>query len=115
MWLFSGVERENIATGTFLHLCVGALGKLGFAQKNGGGINVSLYDIAGFGVVMLHGVDGVICAAFCHILIGGTSHFVQHSGEAGGICIVRDEASAAVMEKIHDVGIAVHVVSFLTS
>ena len=33
-----------------MHLCVGALGKLGFVQKNGGGINVSLYDIAGFGV-----------------------------------------------------------------
>ena len=109
------MEREDIATGAFLHLRVGALGKLGFVQKNGGGINVSLYDIAGFGVVMLHGVDGVICAAFCHIQIGGPSHFVQHSGEAGGVCIARDEVGAAVMEEIHDVGIAVHAVSFLPS
>ena len=98
-----------------MHLCVGALGKLGFVQKNGGGINVSLYDIAGFGVVMLHGVDGVICAAFCHIQIGGPSRLVQHNGEAGDVCIVRDEVGAAVMEEIHDVGIAVHVVSFLPS
>ena len=113
--LLSSVKCEDVAPRVFLQLCIYALGKLGFVQKNGGGINVSLYDIAGFEVVMLHGVDGVICAAFCHIQIGGPSHFVQYSGEVGGVCIVWDETSAAVMEEIHDVWIAVHAASFLPS
>lgn len=47
------MECENAASGAFLHLRVGAQGELGFVQKDGGRVNIGLYDISGLGVVML--------------------------------------------------------------